>query len=157
MRMQSCRLGGALHTILWDAEPGAIRRDTDTVRAFGQVRGRRLVHAVSPFCSVRYVPCRRSKPPDARSHPFVLAPETYNVRSASSGGMCRSLRHGRMGSKSAVGGQNNSRIAAFVCGASAPLFCTYQIKLRGENRHESTHYVNEHRAPELGRLRIPSG
>jgi len=46
--MQSCRLGGALHTILWDAEPGAIRRDTDTVRAFGQVRGRGLVHAVRP-------------------------------------------------------------------------------------------------------------
>jgi hypothetical protein len=33
--MQSCRLGGALHTILRDA-PGAALRDTDTVRAFGQ-------------------------------------------------------------------------------------------------------------------------
>ena len=42
--MQSCRLGGALHTILRDAAPGAALRDSDTVRAFGQVRGRGLVH-----------------------------------------------------------------------------------------------------------------
>jgi hypothetical protein len=32
-----------------------------------------------------------------------------------------------------------------------------RIKLQREDNHESTHYIEGHRAPEYGRLRIPSG
>jgi len=52
---------------------------------------------------------------DVPSHPLPLVRRTFIESAASSGGMCRSLRHERAGSTRAVGRQDNLKIAAFVC------------------------------------------
>ena len=63
-------------------------------------------------------------------------------------------RHGRTGSKRAVGGRKNLKIVALRLRAVSALILHV---LQREEHNESTDYIDEHRAPKLGRLRIPSG
>jgi hypothetical protein len=58
------------------------------------------------------------------------------------------------GSGNAIGRHTTYQLLHSLAGPSAPRFCTFYT---GRIHHESTHYVGEYRAPELGRLRIPSG
>jgi hypothetical protein len=52
-------------------------------------------------------------------------------------------------------GEQSQHCSIRLWGHQRPDFA--RTKLQREDHHESTHYVDEHRAPELGRLCIPAG